>query len=342
MAEPVRNSPLGCVLVLAATVCISTDAPLVRCVALPALLICAVRSSLGGLLLLPFLFRGGIPISRWTAMYIAGYTGVWILVCAAIQHTHSAIAVGMQFTALAWLVGLSALAHGTWRGEPWRQALLVLAGLVLFMASSDGGTIFGNVLAFLSSIALVFLNLGSKRAGTTNPLGLTCLGNLVQGCILLLVLPDAFARVAALTGREWVFLCLLALLPVTLGMGLYNLGMRHVQPEVASLLASFEMILAPVWVAIFQGETSRPLVLAGLAFIFAGVFWCALKGMRSGRKEQAPQGSGLSPQDRRPCLVATQQRREPRQTRPVPCQNRRPGVTSRRTEAKKDEKTGMK
>lgn len=289
MPQTVGSARLGCLLVLAATLCWSLNAPFVKYLTVPALLICAMRSLLGGLLLLPFLVKGEkIAMNRWTAMYLAGFAGVSALVVASLHLTNSAIAVGMQYTALVWLVVISVIRRRTWKGEPWRQALLVFIGLVLFMASGDGGTMLGNFLAFLSGIALAMLNVGSSRAGNRNPLGLTCVGCLLLGSILILVIPGSFTQVANFTGTEWFFLLMLGLFPVATGYGTYNLALRHVRPQVGSLLASFEMLIAPLWVALFVGEEADPLVLTGLAFIFAGVVWCAFEGVRKeGARERA-------------------------------------------------------
>ena len=279
MPETARNAQLGFILILIATFCWSLNAPLVKYLDdVNALMICAMRASFGGVLLLPFLLKGGIPRNRWTVMYVVGTGGVGLTVIAALHLTNSAIAVGMQYTAMIWLMIISAVQRRTLRGEPWKPALLVLAGLMLFMASGmgQGTSMAGNLVALSESVFLAMCSVGGRRAGGSNPLGLTCLASLILGAVLLLVLPGSFEQLAGFHGREWLVFLLIGLFPMAGGYGLFNIALRHVTPQTGSLIASFEMILGPLWVAIFLGEQSPAMVIAGLALIFAGVMWCGL------------------------------------------------------------------
>ena len=52
----------------------------------------------------------------------------------------------------------------------------------------------------------------------------------------------------------------------------YNLGVQRVNPQKASIIALWEMILGPVWVAIFLKEYPSLSVLAGFLIVLVGMF----------------------------------------------------------------------
>jgi drug/metabolite transporter (DMT)-like permease len=60
------------------------------------------------------------------------------------------------------------------------------------------------------------------------------------------------------------------------GYAFYNMGVQKVSPQKASLLALWEMLLGPLWVAIFLQEYPSALVLIGFAVILVGMLLDAL------------------------------------------------------------------
>ena len=60
------------------------------------------------------------------------------------------------------------------------------------------------------------------------------------------------------------------------GYAFYNVGIQKISAQKASIIALWEMILGPVWVALFLKEYPTPMVLAGFALILAGMLLDAL------------------------------------------------------------------
>lgn len=75
-----------------------------------------------------------------------------------------------------------------------------------------------------------------------------------------------------MTTMQWGLMLLLGIVQVAAGYGLYNLGIQKISAQKASLLALWEMILGPLWVALFLQLIPSPMVLLGLSIILLGMF----------------------------------------------------------------------
>ncbi|MDD6816409.1 MAG: DMT family transporter, partial [Firmicutes bacterium] len=145
-------------------------------------------------------------------------------------------------------------------------------GVVIFMLSGiSGSSMTGNLIALTESISFAFMTVGAKKSAGDNPLGLTALANLFTGLFIFFFLPPQFADLGTLTGMEWIIILILGVVQIGLGYALYNMGVRRVSPQKASVIALWEMILGPVWVAVFLHEYPGLLVLTGFVIIIAGI-----------------------------------------------------------------------
>ena len=115
------------------------------------------------------------------------------------------------------------------------------------------------------------MSLASQEATRTNALGITALGNLVTALVVFALFPSARAALPAMDGREWLLMVLLGVVQVAGGYGFYNLGVQKIPAREASVLALWEMILGPLWVALFLHQIPGPMVLAGFAVILCGM-----------------------------------------------------------------------
>ena len=75
-----------------------------------------------------------------------------------------------------------------------------------------------------------------------------------------------------MTGRDWCIMLILGVVQVGGGYTFYNLGLQKVSAQKASIIALWEMILGPVWVAVFLQEYSGIPVLVGFVIILTGIF----------------------------------------------------------------------
>ena len=267
----------GWILVFLGAVCWSLNSPLVKYMTASAMTICCLRALIAGIALLPFLRPSRLKPDRWTAVYLLAFAGVCITVIASLSMTDAAIAVGMQYTALIWLTLTAVLRTRRFRGQPWGPVILILGGLLLFMSSGSAGSLSGNLIAASEGILFAVMTASGKRAGQENALGLTCIANLFTGALVLLIHPQTASEALSMTPSQWGILLVLGVVQVAMGYGLYNLGLQYVSPQRASILALWEMILGPVWVALFLHEYSSGMVIAGFLLILGGICLNALR-----------------------------------------------------------------
>ena len=237
---------------------------------------CGLRSLIAGIALVPFMRPKKMRWNRWTALYVIAYCALSLTIILALKQTSSAIAIGMQYGAIVWLflARWITLKHFDRLGAI--PVCIVLAGIVLFMCSGTGGSTTGNLLALTESISFACLTVGSKLSSGENPLGLTALGNLFTGIVVLTAFPASTATVVTLGCTDWVLMVVLGVVQLGCGYAFYNMGVQKVSPQKASLLSLWEMLLGPAWVAIFLQEYPSPLVLTGFAVILLGMLLDAL------------------------------------------------------------------
>ena len=267
----------GWILVFLGAVCWSLNSPLVKYMTASAMTICCLRALIAGIALLPFLRPSRLKPDRWTAVYLLAFAGVCITVIASLSMTDAAIAVGMQYTALIWLTLTAVLRTRRFRGQPWGPVILILGGLLLFMSSGSAGSLSGNLIAASEGMLFAVMTASGKRAGQENALGLTCIANLFTGALVLLIHPQTASEALSMSPSQWGILLVLGVVQVAMGYGLYNLGLQYVSPQRASILALWEMILGPVWVALFLHEYSSGMVIAGFLLILGGICLNALR-----------------------------------------------------------------
>lgn len=267
----------GSVAVFLGAVCWSLHALLIPCLSLPSLLIAGTRSLIAGMALAVTIRPKQLNGNRWMLLYVLSYAGLCLSLVHALQTTSAPIAIGMQYTAMIWLF------FGQWirqRHIDINEGLSVLAialGVLFFMCSaSESGTLAGKGIALSEGVFFALMTLSSKKAAGTNPVGLTAIANLTTGVIVLLLMPSMPERLVALSTQEWFILAFLGVFQIGAGYALYNRGMQTISPQRASVIALWEMILGPVWVALFYHQYPSPLVFVGFLLILGGMVMSAL------------------------------------------------------------------
>jgi drug/metabolite transporter (DMT)-like permease len=263
----------GSVLVLLGAICWSLNSPLVKYLPLDPFLICALRSVIAGMVLLPLLRPRKIHWNRWLIAYCVSYCALCLSVIVALSRTSAAIGVGMQYTATVWLFLLLWYRTGYFNRRAFLPVLVIMVGVVCFMLSGGSGDSdsLGNAIALTEGIFFAAMSLSSKKATQENVLGLTALGNLFTGALVFGLFPSARMALPAMTGQEWIFMLILGVVQVAGGYGFYNLGVQKIPARKASVLALWEMILGPLWVALFLHQYPNAMVLTGFAIILVGM-----------------------------------------------------------------------
>lgn len=266
----IRNS--GTLLVFLGAVFWSLNAPLVKFLTADSLLICGLRSIIAGITLMPFIRWKRLNWTPWMAVYISSYCALCISIIIALSKTSAAIAVGMQYTATIWLFLANFVLTRKFNKKAFWPVCVIFAGVVFFMCSgTDNSSSSGNTIALLEGIFFACMSVGAKKSAGTNPIGLTAIANLFTGIFIFVAFPSTTGYIGTLASTDWVVLLILGIIQIGAGYAFYNLGIQMISAQKASVIALWEMILGPVWVALFLKEYPSPIVLAGFVIILAGM-----------------------------------------------------------------------
>ena len=128
------------------------------------------------------------------------------------------------------------------------------------------------MIALLEGIFFAFMTVGSKKSANGNPVGLTAVANLFTGIVMCIFFPSSMLTAFDMNGIEWLMMLILGVIQIGGGYAFYNMGVQKVSPQKASVIALWEMILGPLWVALFLGEYPSMMVLVGFVIVIAGIF----------------------------------------------------------------------
>lgn len=251
----------------------SLNAPLVKSLTADPLLICGIRSLIAGITLSPFIRYKRLNWTPWMILYIGSYCALCISIILALSTTSATIAIGMQYTATIWLFLATSLKTKAFNKKAFFPVVMILTGVVFFMYSGDGGNSnIGNLIALAEGIFFACMSVSSKKSAGENPLGLTAIANLFTGIFIFIFFPATSTLIEGLSKQTWSILLILGVIQIGCGYSFYNLGIQNITAQKASVIALWEMILGPVWVALFLHEYPNLKVLTGFFIILVGMF----------------------------------------------------------------------
>lgn len=250
----------------------SLNSPLIKFIEVDAFMTCGLRSLIAGIVLLPFLRPKKIKWNLWLVVYLIAYCGLTVSIVLALRKTSAPIAIGMQYASIIWLFLVTAISTRKIDKKRLMPVLMISAGVVVFMLSGlDGTSMTGNLIALTESISFAFMTVGVKKCGSENPLGLTAISNLFVAFFVFTFLPPDLSDTLCFTSQEWFIMLILGVVQMGLGYAFYNTGVSRTSPQKASVIALWELILGPVWVALFLHEYPSLLVCIGFVIIIAGI-----------------------------------------------------------------------
>ncbi len=255
----------------------SLNSPLVKYLSLDPVLICALRSVIAGIALAATIRPKQLSWNGWTLVYVISYTGLCMSIILALGATSAPVAIGMQYTATIWLFLVGLLRTHRFRFKSFLPVLVIFIGVVFFMCSgSDAASQKGNLIALTEGVFFALMTISSKKVAGKNPVGLSAVGNLFAGAVIFLFVPGTVGKMSVMTGLDWVIMLVLGVVQNGAGYAFYNYGIQKVSAQKASVIALWEMILGPVWVALFLKEYPQPTVLIGFVIILLGMLMDAL------------------------------------------------------------------
>lgn len=221
--------------------------------------------------------RAGVPSVIAGLSLVAAYSGG----IYGIQNTSVANAMLLFATApfmaavLGWIVLRESVRKAT-----WIAILVAIGGVGIMFADKSGSVAFAGSLAALGSafgFALFTVALRWGRTGEMLPSvflsGLFAIVITVTVCQLQGLSLVLAPRDAAISMGMGVF-------QVGAGLILYTIGSRSLPAAELALLSLAEVLLGPVWVWLFLGETASLATLVGGLVLLAAITGNALSGKR--------------------------------------------------------------
>ena len=221
--------------------------------------------------------RGGLATAIGGMALVAAYAGG----IYAIQATSVANAMLLFATApfLAAILGWLVLREAVRRATMVAIAVAVI-GIAVMVADKSGGVALWGSLAALGSafgFAVFTVALRWGKSGEMLPSvflsGLFAIGFTLAVCL-------AAGLPLLLTPRDGGIAMGMGVFQVGAGLVLYTLGSRSLPAAELALLALAEVLLGPVWVWLFLGETASANTLIGGAILLAAIAGNALSGKR--------------------------------------------------------------
>ncbi len=221
--------------------------------------------------------RIGWPAGIAGLSLVAAYSGG----IYAIQTTSVANAMLLFATApfmaaiLGWIVLREPIRRAT-----WLSIAVALAGIGIMFADSTGGVVLTGSLAALGSafgFAVFTVALRWGRTGEMLP------AVFLSGLFAILITATLCALLGlslVLSPRDGGIAMGMGVFQVGAGLILYTLGSRSLPAAELALLSLAEVLLGPIWVWLFLGETASANTLLGGALLLAAIAGNALSGKR--------------------------------------------------------------
>lgn len=263
----------GGILVFLGALFWSLNSPLVKFLTLDPIMMCGLRSLIAAVALCGFIRPKRLNWNGWMLLYVCSYASLCLSIIVALKMTSAPVAIGMQYTAIIWLflVGVVRTRRFVVRG--FVPVAVVFAGVVFFMLSgTDAASSTGNMIALMEGVFFALMTVSSKKAAGTNVIGMTAVANIFTGLMMCMIFPSNMATISAMTTRDWIIMIILGVVQVGGGYCFYNMGVQKVSAQKASVISLWEMILGPIWVALFLKEYPNVPVLIGFVIILIGMF----------------------------------------------------------------------
>lgn len=256
-----------------------------------SILIAATLWSFGGLLgkLIPFngltiaalrglisalvigLYRKSFKVHLSPSVLLASIslTLTTLLYMLSNKMTTAANAIVLQYTSPLYIIFF------TWffnHQKPKRNDIFALvgvfSGILLFFASGlSAGHLLGDFLGLASGLSFAGVFFANKLPNA-NPIDAVYLGNVLSILLIPFIFFDTHLSLEPL---PWILLILMGVFQLGFGYIFFSKGIQHVSATTASILATLEPILNPIWVFIVLKEIPSPLALFGAFLVLITV-----------------------------------------------------------------------
>lgn len=230
---------------------------------------------------------GGVPVALVRGVGLAGVLGGLGLVAAfagaiySIQSTTIANAVFL-FAVSPFLTAIlgQIVLHERVRRGTWAAMALGMVGIFLMVREGlTVGAMAGNVAALLSALGFAVFTVSLRWKGVADTLPSVLLGGVFSIAVGAAV-AGQLGQPLAVPVADALWAMGMGAGTLTGGMILYTLGSRVVPAAELALLSNIEVVLAPILVWLFLGETASTATFVGGTVVVAAVTINGLMGAR--------------------------------------------------------------
>ncbi len=243
--------------------------------------------------LVPFLLiiisqrSGGRPFRSIRQSGLAGVIGGMALVVAfaggiySIQATSVANAMFLFAAApffaalLGWLVLRERVRRATWMA----MGVAMTGVAIMVWEGISFGRVAGNIAAILSALGFAVFTIALRWRAVEDTMPTVLLGGVFAILVSGTVCAGAGYGVA-IPLNDILVAFALGVGQVGAGLVLYTIGSKAVPAAELALLSMSEVILGPLWVWVFLGETAGMYTLIGGAVLMSAITGNALSGLR--------------------------------------------------------------
>ncbi len=221
--------------------------------------------------------RAGFPAVVAGLSLVAAYSGG----IYAIQNTSVANAMLLFATAplMAAVLGWIVLREPV-RTATWVAIAAAIGGIAIMVADRSGSVALkGSLAALGSAIGFAVFTVALRWGRTGEMLPAVFLSGLFA-IVITLVICFGLGLTIVLSPNDGGIAMAMGVFQVGAGLILYTLGSRSLPAAELALLSLAEVLLGPLWVWLFLGETATANTLAGGAVLLAAIAGNALSGKR--------------------------------------------------------------
>lgn len=277
MAPDVQQHRLGLLLIGCAACFWSTSGLFIRTISADTMTMVFWRGIFSGFAVMTFFVvmeRRRAPAlllsMRWPSFLVmAAFAMAMITNVIAIRYSTAADALTIYATvpfvtaALAWVTIGERPALRT-----MIAATVAIAGVGIMLGGAAwDGTFIGKIIAFGPALGMAIVTTTIRRHHSV-----AMLPAIGLACWLTSVTVFPFAAPLGISTPDLLLCAAFGVFQNASGLALFSIGSRHVPPAEATLLASLEVPLVPLWVWIFLNETPATATLIGGAIVLMAMF----------------------------------------------------------------------
>lgn len=194
-----------------------------------------------------------------------------ILFMVANKLTSSANAIVLQYTSPIFIILLTIFIY---KQKPRKRDLFAILGVFIgislfFFEQLQSGHILGDLLGLASGLTFAGVFFANKLSNAS-PIDATFVGNLLSILLIPLVFFDQ-GFVMNQNPQVWVLIIVMGVFQLGFGYIFFALGIKQTQATTASIIATLEPVLNPLWVFLVLGEKPTLLALLGALIVLVTV-----------------------------------------------------------------------